>query len=145
MKLWRKLAATTPLVLSRLLAGLKLAAFSITRVQLAGLVAFLAFAAGARAQSLTFTHFAGSPGGRDSIDGGASAARFDSPAGVEVDGSGNVYVADTANNTIRKITSAGMVATLAGAAGSPGSSDGTGSAARLSNPSGVAADASGNV
>ncbi len=145
MRLCRTLAATTPLVLSRLFAGLKPAAFSITRVQLAGLVAVLAFAAGARAQSLTFTHFAGSPGGADSVDASGSDARFYSPQGVAIDGSGNVYVADTGNYTIRKITPGGAVTTLAGKTGSSGSADGTRSAARFNNPSGVAVDGSGNV
>jgi sugar lactone lactonase YvrE len=80
-----------------------------------------------------------------SADGTGSAARFYWPFGVAVDGSGNVYVADGANDTIRKITSAGVVTTLAGTAGSPGSTDGTGSAARFYNPYGVAVDGSGNV
>jgi Dockerin type I domain/NHL repeat len=109
------------------------------------LIAFLACAAPARAQSLTFTHFAGSTGGGDSIDASGSAARFNSPGAVAVDGSGNVYVADTNNNTIRKITPAGVVRTLAGTAGLSGSADGTGSAARFKSPSGVAVDGSGNV
>jgi streptogramin lyase len=131
--------------LAVLVAGLKLAAYSLTSVHLVGFVAFLACAAPARAQSLTFTHFAGSTGGGDSIDASGSAARFNSPQGVAVDGSGNVYVADRVNSTIRKITPAGVVTTLAGTAGSLGSADGTGSAARFYNPWGVAVDGSGNV
>ena len=67
------------------------------------------------------------------------------PAGVAVDGAGNVYVADTVNDTIRKITPAGVVTTLAGMAGQHGSADGTGSAARFDHPVGVAVDAAGNV
>ncbi|PYI84021.1 MAG: hypothetical protein DME26_13875, partial [Verrucomicrobia bacterium] len=78
-------------------------------------------------------------------DGGGSAARFNGPGGVAVDSADNVYVADTANHTIRKVTPAGVVTTLAGRAGSDGSADGTGSAARFSNPSGVAVDGAGNV
>ena len=74
-----------------------------------------------------------------------SAARFDSPSGVAVDSAGNVYVADTGNHTIRKVTPAGVVTTLAGLAGSSGSADGTGSAARFNYPSGVAVDSAGNV
>jgi formylglycine-generating enzyme required for sulfatase activity/sugar lactone lactonase YvrE len=66
------------------------------------------------------------------------------PWGVAVDGSGNVYVADTNNSRIRKITASGDVTTLAGS-GSPGYGDGQGAAASFSMPRGVAVDASGNV
>ena len=93
----------------------------------------------------TFTHFAGSLGGPGSDDGTGSAARFNFPYGVAVDSSGNVYVADTYNQTIRKMTPARVVTTLAGLAGSIGSADGTGSAARFWQPYGVAVDSSGNV
>ena len=88
---------------------------------------------------------AGMAGSSGSADGTGSAARFYYPFGVAVDGSGNVYVADTYNNTIRKITPAGVVSTLAGTAGSSGSADGTGSAAQFYYPCGVAVDGSGNV
>jgi DNA-binding beta-propeller fold protein YncE len=64
---------------------------------------------------------------------------------VAVDGAGNVYVADSWNNTIRKVTPAGVVTTFAGQAGSSGSADGTGSAARFYDPQGVAVDSAGNV
>jgi len=90
----------------------------------------------------TLAGLAGSPG---SSDGTSSAARFNNPAGMSVDGSGIVYVADYSNHTIRKVESSGVVTTLAGLATSSGSSDGTGSAARFNNPSGVAVDGSGNV
>ena len=94
----------------------------------------------------TLAGMAGFPG---SADGTGAAARFDYPNGVAVDGSGNVYVADTGNNTIRKITPAGVVSTLAGTAGGPtvppGSADGTGAAARFFEPYGVAVDVRGNV
>ncbi len=91
------------------------------------------------------TTLAGSAGNPGSSDGTGAAAGFNSPDGVTVDGSGNVYVADTENSTIRKITPAGVVTTLAGSAGNPGSSDGSGSAARFRVPIGVAVDSSGNV
>jgi sugar lactone lactonase YvrE len=91
------------------------------------------------------TTLAGTPGIIGSADGTGSHAQFNGPWSVAVDGSGNVYVADTGNNTIRKITSAGVVTTLAGTAGVTGSADGTGGAASFSAPSGVAADSSGNV
>ena len=93
-------------------------------------------------QATTFAGFVGIPG---SDDGTGSAARFSHPFGVACDAGGNVYVADADNNTIRKITPAGVVTTLAGLAGSPGSADGTGSAARFNYPFGVACDVGGNV
>src|SRR5207245_2370200 len=90
----------------------------------------------------TLAGLAGNPGRGD---GTGSAARFNYPSGVATDSSGNVYVADPYNHTIRKITPAGVVTTLAGLAENPGSADGTGSAARFSAPWGVATDSSGNV
>ncbi len=80
-----------------------------------------------------------------SADGPGSVARFNNPQGVAVDGAGNVYVADWANHTIRKITPAGEVSTLAGLAGVSGGSDGTGNVARFNFPWGVAVDGSGYV
>ncbi len=91
------------------------------------------------------TTLAGSPGTSGSADGTGSAARFNGPNGVALDGAGNIYVADTRNNTIRKVSAGGVVTTLAGAAGSPGSADGSGTAARFRIPFGVAVDASGNL
>lgn len=88
---------------------------------------------------------AGSPGQPGSADGTGSAARFLLPKGVAVDANGNVYVADTGNHTIRKITPAGVVTTLAGAAGFDGSTDGVGSAARFTFPTSIFTDATGNV
>jgi len=96
-------------------------------------------------QSLTITTLAGLAGASGSADGTGSAARFNQPAGVATDSSGNVYVADHDNHTIRKITPAGAVTTLAGLAGIPGSADAMGSAARFRQPTGVATDSSGNV
>lgn len=91
------------------------------------------------------TTLAGSADQRGSNDGTGSAARFNSPLGVAVDGSGNVYVADMRNNTIRKVTPDGVVTTLAGRAGQAGSIDGTGSDARFDAPRGVAVDRNGNL
>jgi hypothetical protein len=91
----------------------------------------------------TLAGLAGSSGGADGI---GSAARFDSLSDVAVDGSGNVYVADTDNFTIRKvIASTGAVSTLAGIAGTSGSADGLGSAVRFFHPAGIAVDSSGNL
>ncbi|MBU6400172.1 MAG: hypothetical protein KGS61_07620 [Verrucomicrobia bacterium] len=93
------------------------------------------------------TTLAGSPGLTAflSADGTGNQARFHSPYGLAVDGVGNLYVADYWNDTIRKVTAAGVVTTLAGTAGQSGSADGTGSAARFNGPTGVAVDSVGNV
>jgi hypothetical protein len=88
---------------------------------------------------------AGSAGSPGSDDGTGSAARFHNPAGVAVGDAGDVFVADYTNNVIRKVSAAGVVTTLAGSAGCPGSADGTGSAARLNGPDGVAVDSYGNL
>ena len=91
------------------------------------------------------TTLAGTAGGTGSTNGPASVARFNYPAGVAVDQNGNVFVTDLANHTVRKVTSQGVASTLAGLAGSSGSTNGTGSAARFFNPLGVALDTNGNV
>jgi sugar lactone lactonase YvrE len=91
------------------------------------------------------TTLAGAAGQTGSTDGAGAAASFNYPFGVAVDSSGNVYVADTYGSTIRKITPAGVVTTLAGKTEEPGSSDGTGADASFSNPIGVAVDSNGNV
>ncbi|MEI6714269.1 MAG: HYR domain-containing protein [Verrucomicrobiota bacterium] len=83
-------------------------------------------------------------GSSGSVDGPGTGARFNGPSDVCVDGNGNVYVADTGNKKIRKITSAGVVSTLAGS-GSSGSADGIGTAASFAYPEGVCVDGSGNV
>jgi sugar lactone lactonase YvrE len=91
------------------------------------------------------TTFAGAAGVCGSADGTGTAARFNNPSGVAVDGAGNVYVADTMNHTLRKVTSLGVVSTLAGLTGTFGSVDGAGSAARFQGPQGMAIDAGNNV
>lgn len=84
----------------------------------------------------TVSTLAGSPGTAGSADGFGSAARFRSPGGIATLG-GNLYVSDTENHTIRKITPDGNVSTVAGSPGATGSADGTGTSARFSGPRGI--------
>jgi DNA-binding beta-propeller fold protein YncE len=88
---------------------------------------------------------AGHPGASGHADGPGKTARFAAPRGLTVDAAGNVYVIDTDNHAIRKITPGGDVSTLAGSAGDAGSTDGPGRTARFSEPRGIAVDAVGNV
>ena len=90
----------------------------------------------------TLAGLVGFPGGGD---GAATIARFNNPTGVATDGVGNVYVADNFNHTIRKVTPAGTVTTVAGLPGVNGAADGIGSAARFNFPFGVAIDSAGSV
>ena len=80
-----------------------------------------------------------------SADGTGTEARFSDPRYVAIDSLGNVYVADNGNGTIRKITPAGVVTTLAGAAGEFGYVNDSGAAARFDSPRGIATDSEGNV
>jgi sugar lactone lactonase YvrE len=91
------------------------------------------------------TTLAGAAGIRGDADGAGTAARFNQPGGVAVDASGNVYLADTYNDTIRKISPAGVVTTIAGSAGLSGATDLKGANALFNQPSGIAVDAAGNV
>ncbi|MBL8142094.1 MAG: hypothetical protein JNM38_13345 [Acidobacteria bacterium] len=102
-------------------------------------------ASDAPAQPLTISHFAGTLGGGGVLDGTGAGARFNHPAGLAVDAAGTIYVADTYSHTVRRISAAGVVTTLAGLAGTPGITDGTGNAARFNYPYGVAVDGAGNV
>ncbi|PZF75271.1 hypothetical protein DK847_19335 [Aestuariivirga litoralis] len=88
----------------------------------------------------TFAGLGGVPG---SSNGTGTAARFNSPKGLTIDGAGNLYVADTGNHVIRKVTSVGVVTNVAGGTGLPGSFDGIGAAARFKSPAAVAATSTG--
>jgi DNA-binding beta-propeller fold protein YncE len=77
-------------------------------------------------------------------DGTGTAAKFSGPYGVALDASGNIIVGDFNNHAVRKVTTGGVVTTIAGN-GTPGSSDGACAGARFYNPAGVAVDSSGNI
>ena len=93
----------------------------------------------------TVSTLAGTAGVSNSFDGTGINAQFWHPEGVTVGPDGNVYIADTWNHTIRKMTPGGVVTTVAGLAGYPGSADGTNSKARFNRPTGLAADGSTNI
>ncbi|MBK6595114.1 MAG: hypothetical protein IPG23_21725 [Burkholderiales bacterium] len=90
------------------------------------------------------TTLAGTAGSSGNTNGTGTAAKFNEPFAVAVDSVGNVFVADTNNNAIRKITPAGVVTTLAGGSGS-GTTDGTGTAAKFHEPRGIAIDSAGTL
>ena len=112
------------------------------RVIVCGLL--LISAAAAHSQTITFTTWAGFAG-QVNANGSGTNALFEAPAGAALDSAGNLYVADFYNNTIQKMTSAGVVTTLAGSAGNSGSTDASGTNALFNGPEGVAVDAAGNV
>lgn len=89
------------------------------------------------------TLFAGN-GNTGTANGSGTAATFSNPMGMTIDKSGNLYVVDQLSNLIRKVTPAGVVSTLAGS-GSPGSADGTGTAASFNSPTGIVIDNAGNL
>jgi sugar lactone lactonase YvrE len=91
------------------------------------------------------TTLSGLAGNAGSNGGTGSVARFNQPASIAVDSSGNLYVADYVNSTIRLISPKGVVSTLVGLSGNTGAVDAAGSIARLYNPFGVAVDIGGNV
>jgi M6 family metalloprotease-like protein len=100
--------------------------------------------------SWAVTTIAGSPGQPGSADGTNSQARFNQPTGLACDPAGNVYVADTGNDTVRKLTkdSTGtnwIVTTIAGQAGIYGHSDGMGTNAILGQPYALVSDSAGNL
>ncbi len=120
------------------------------RVVVHGLAALVFLAAPFRAcaQNVIFT-VAGDGFGRFSGDGGpATKASLNFPGGVAIDSAGNVYIADSGNHRIRKVTPDGIITTLAGTgvAGFAFPGDGVPATdAKLNSPTGVAADGAGNV
>jgi sugar lactone lactonase YvrE len=118
------------------------------RIALAA-VAALVLAAGALAVSGTGTIYtiAGTGAGGDSGDGGkATAATLSAPTGAVLDGAGNLYVADSGNHRIRKVSPAGVITTIAGTGVGGFSGDGgPATSAKLFSPTGLALDGSGNL
>ena len=88
---------------------------------------------------------AGTTATAGATDGPASTARFNGPTGVAIDAAGNVFVADTENDLIRRIGTDGVVTTVAGAPGAAGFVDGVGSVARFNHPTSLAFDSLGNL
>ena len=94
----------------------------------------------AQCNNFDVTTIAGTIRTPGSMDGNGTVARFFSPFGVSTDRAGNIYVADFANHTIRKITQEGDVTTIAGTAGIIGNNDGVGISARFNGPVDVTID-----
>ncbi|MGZ5568098.1 MAG: SMP-30/gluconolactonase/LRE family protein, partial [Limisphaerales bacterium] len=90
----------------------------------------------------TFAGLAGVVGGADGI---GTNAQFNAPQGVAVDSAGFVYVADTGNSTIRKISPLGQVSTFAGVAGYANVFDGVGTNAQFNHPQALAIDGAGQI
>jgi hypothetical protein len=91
------------------------------------------------------TILAGTPGKAGATDGSGSRARFNSPKGLALDREGTLYVADSANQTIRRIAPDGQVSTLVGKPGKRGTVDGPGEVARLDRPASIAIDSTGTL
>lgn len=88
---------------------------------------------------------AGNPNIWGSADGPGTNALFNAPCGVAIDGHGNLWVSDTDNDTIRKVTPGGQVSTYAGLAGVDGTNDGPVATARFCRPAELTFDPQGNL
>ena len=91
-----------------------------------------------RGEGYSWKLFAGTPGSAGAEDSPGTLARFYQPEGIAIDEAGNLFVTDRSNHTIRKVTPAGVVSTLAGLPGAQGNAEGAGSVARFSQPRGLA-------
>ena len=91
------------------------------------------------------TTMAGWPGSAGHADGTGWAARFAYPGSVRTDSAGNVYIADSYNNTVRKVTPDGVTSTVAGVPGTSGSTNGPAATALFNGTAGVAVDSAGNL
>lgn len=89
--------------------------------------------------------FAGTLDKYGSADGVTGVGKFNNPVGLAIDSAGNLYVADEINSTIRKITPAGIMSTIAGVTGATGNVDGPAATATFGEAKGLAIDAAGNV
>lgn len=105
------------------------------------LVSILSYTITIEAQ--TVTTLAGSSYGFADSATVETIPKFDTPSGVAIDATGNVYVADTNNHKIRKVTPSGVISTFAGS--TQGSANGVGTAAQFNNPLGIAVDVNSNV
>lgn len=111
-------------------------------------VALLLEVTTACAQSYSFSTIAGVPGTPGTNDGVNQAAQFSFPVGVTLDRTGNIFVADFLNHTVRQITPSGtnwITSTIAGSPGVAGTNDGPGTVARFNRPTGIALDSVGNI
>ena len=93
----------------------------------------------------TVSVFAGSSGVAGSADGTGADARFQGPAGLAIDEDDNIYVADSNNHLIRKITPSAVVTTIAGVAGVTGSQNGPALSATFYFPASIGIDAQGSL
>ena len=94
-----------------------------------------------------FTNFAGTAGIPGATDGAGTNAQFNLPHSIALDRNGNLFVADTFNQAIRKVTPDGVVTTIAGTLGNKGYINGVGTAEapQFNSPNGVAAATNGDV
>ncbi len=91
------------------------------------------------------TTLAGAPGEQGNTDGAGGTARFNHPWGIASAPDGTLYVADTDNYLVRKVSPAGVVSTFAGTRGSRGTADGSTASATFIGPRGIARDAEGKL